>query len=245
VGVYIDVFEQSILIDKRPNKSWSLLASLSAELLVVSVLILVPLIYGDHLPDFHWHVVTVGPPVRQIQPQPVQVRVASGPARPVFPHPSLIFNPIRPTALTPVASGPVTIDQPPGIQLAGDGATPGPALFGRPMNIAPPPPKPEPPVKPSAPIHVSGGVQMAKLVKQIIPVYPPMARSARISGVVHLVGIIAKDGTIRNLQLIAGHPLLSRAALDAVSQWIYKPTLLSGEPVEVICPIDVTFTLGQ
>jgi len=86
---------------------------------------------------------------------------------------------------------------------------------------------------------------MAKLVKQVIPVYPPMARSARISGVVHLVGIIAKDGTIRNLQLIAGHPLLSRAALDAVSQWIYKPTLLSGEPVEVICPIDVTFTLGQ
>jgi protein TonB len=244
VGVYINVFEQSILIDNRPNKSWSLLASLSAELLVVSVLILVPLIYGDHLPDFHWHVVTVGPPVRQIETPPAQAHAASGPTRPVW-HPPLIANPIQPTALTPVASGPVAIDQPPGIQ-AGDGpGTPSPLLFQGRVNIAPPPSKPEPPVKPSAPIHVSGGVQMAKLVKQVIPAYPPMARSARISGVVHLVGIIAKDGTIRNLQLIAGHPLLSRAALDAVSQWIYRPTLLSGEPVEVICPIDVTFTLGQ
>jgi len=86
---------------------------------------------------------------------------------------------------------------------------------------------------------------MAKLVKQVIPAYPPMARNARISGVVHLVGIIAKDGTIRNLQLISGHPLLAKAALDAVAQWIYQPTLLSGEAVEVICPIDVDFKLGQ
>ena len=86
---------------------------------------------------------------------------------------------------------------------------------------------------------------MAKLVKQVIPVYPPLCKTARIYGVVHLVGIIAKDGTIRNLQLIDGHPMLARAALDAVAQWVYKPTLLSGEPVEVICPIDVTFTLSH
>jgi periplasmic protein TonB len=238
------VFEQSILIDNRPNKSWSLLTSLSAELIAVSVMILVPLIYGDHLPDFHWHVVTVGPPVRQIPAEAVPVHAASGPAQPVF-NPPRILNPIQSTQFTPMASGPVTLEQPPGIQISTDGAAPGPALFGRPTNIAPPPPKQEPTPKSTGPIHVSGGVQMAKLVKQVIPVYPPLARNARIYGVVHLVGIISKDGTIRNLQLIAGHPLLARAALDAVSQWIYKPTLLSGEPVEVICPIDVTFTLNQ
>ena len=247
VGVYIDVFEQSILVDNGPNKSWSLLASLSAELLVLSLMIIIPLMYGDHLPGFHWHVVTVGPPVRQVQTQPVPAHAASGPARPPFLHPPLIFNPIRPTALTPVASGPVTIDLPPGIQISSDGGGgPGPALFVKPINIAPPvirpptPPTPQPGL-----LHVSGGVQMAKLVKQVIPLYPPLARNARIYGVVHLVGIIGKDGTIRNLQLIDGHPLLARAALDAVSQWIYKPTLLSGEPVEVICPIDVTFTLSH
>jgi periplasmic protein TonB len=245
VGVYINVFEQSILIDNRPNKSWSLLASLSAELVALSLMIMIPLMYGDHLPGFHWHVVTVGPPVRQIETPPAPAHAAGGPARPIFNHPPLISNPVQATALTPFASGPATIDQPPGIQLAGDGTGAGPALFGKPMEIKPPPPRPDPPTKPAAPIHVSGGVQMAKLVKQVVPAYPPLARSARIYGVVHLIGIIGKDGTIRNLQLIDGHPLLARAALDAVSQWIYKPTLLSGEPVEVICPIDVTFTLSH
>jgi protein TonB len=86
---------------------------------------------------------------------------------------------------------------------------------------------------------------MAKLVRKVIPQYPPLAKTARISGVVHLVGIVARDGTIQNLQLISGHPLLARAAIDAVKQWVYQPTLLNGEPVEVIAPIDVSFTLNQ
>lgn len=86
---------------------------------------------------------------------------------------------------------------------------------------------------------------MAMLIRKVIPVYPPLARSARISGVVHLIGTIGKDGRIQNLQLVSGHPMLARAALNAVQQWIYKPTLLNGNPVEVIAPIEVNFTLGQ
>ncbi len=98
---------------------------------------------------------------------------------------------------------------------------------------------------PSGPLRVSQGVQMAKLVRRITPEYPPLAKTARVSGVVHLIGIIAKDGTMHNLQLISGHPLLARAAMEAVKQWVYRPTLLNGEAVEVIAPIDVNFTLGQ
>ena len=86
---------------------------------------------------------------------------------------------------------------------------------------------------------------MAKLVRKIIPEYPSIAKTARISGVVHLIGTIAKDGTIRNLQLVSGHPMLARAAIEAVQQWVYRPTLLNGQPVEVIAPIEVTFTLAQ
>jgi len=86
---------------------------------------------------------------------------------------------------------------------------------------------------------------MAKLLRKIIPEYPSLAKVARVSGVVRLLGVIAKDGTIRNLQLVSGHPLLARAALEAVKQWVYQPTLLNGQPVEVIAPIDVNFTLGQ
>ena len=86
---------------------------------------------------------------------------------------------------------------------------------------------------------------MAKLIRKVIPLYPPLARAARISGVVRLIGTISKDGTIRDLQLVSGHPMLARAALEAVQQWIYKPTLLNGAPVEVIAPIEVNFSLGQ
>jgi TonB family protein len=105
--------------------------------------------------------------------------------------------------------------------------------------------QPEPPRQSQGPIRVSAGVQSARLVRKLIPEYPPLAKAARISGVVHLIGIIARDGTIRNLQLVSGHPLLAHAAMEAVEQWVYRPTLLNGEPVEVIAPIDVYFTLGQ
>jgi protein TonB len=94
-------------------------------------------------------------------------------------------------------------------------------------------------------IRVGGNVQQAKLVRQPKPAYPPLAKQARIQGVVHLSAIIAKDGTIQKLEVIGGHPLLVPAALEAVKQWVYQPTLLNGEPVEVITQIDVNFTLSQ
>jgi periplasmic protein TonB len=111
-----------------------------------------------------------------------------------------------------------------------------------------PPPTPTVPVakaEPREPLRVGGQIQAAKILRKVIPVYPLLARQARVSGVVHLVGVIAKDGTIERLELVSGHPLLARAAMDAVRQWVYRPTLLNGEPVEVIAPIDVIFTLNR
>jgi protein TonB len=85
----------------------------------------------------------------------------------------------------------------------------------------------------------------AKLVSQPIPTYPPEAKEARIQGVVKLNATIAKDGTMQHLEVISGHPLLIPAALDAVRQWVYEPTLLNKQPVEVQTEIDVNFTLSQ
>jgi len=236
-----------MLADTPTNKSWSFLASLSAEAFVVGILIVIPLVYGDHLPDFHWKDITVGPPVRPVRSRPVPARAANGPTRPEFVGPPRIVNPIAVPASTQAEYGYPSMDVPPGIQEAsGNGAPAGPILFQQIERVRPP--KPTVPVQaptPRDPIRVSQGVQMAKLIRRVMPVYPALARNARISGVVHLVGIIAKDGTIKNLQLVSGHPLLSRAAIDAVSQWVYQPTMLSGDPVEVICPIDVNFTLNQ
>jgi protein TonB len=121
-------------------------------------------------------------------------------------------------------------------------------IIGSVPSAAPPPPPPvkEAP-KPVTPkqIRVGGNVQSAKLVRQPKPVYPPLARQARIQGVVRFTAIIGKDGTIQNLQLISGHPLLVQSAQEAVRQWVYQPTLLNNEPVEVITQIDVNFTLTQ
>ena len=82
------------------------------------------------------------------------------------------------------------------------------------------------------------------LISRVNPVYPPIARQARVQGAVVLKALIAKDGTITNLELISGHPMLAPAAIDAVKQWRYRPYLLNGEPVEMETQIQVNFTLS-
>jgi periplasmic protein TonB len=79
---------------------------------------------------------------------------------------------------------------------------------------------------------------------RVNPTYPPLARQARISGQVVLRAVIAKDGSIENLTLVSGHPMLAPAAIEAVKQWKYRPYLLNGEPVEVDTEVLVNFTLA-
>jgi protein TonB len=88
-------------------------------------------------------------------------------------------------------------------------------------------------------------VQQAKLVRQPRPEYPALAKQARISGVVHLQVVIAADGTVKDIGVISGHPLLIPPSLEAVKQWQYQPTLLNGQPVEVLTQVDVNFTLSD
>jgi protein TonB len=94
-------------------------------------------------------------------------------------------------------------------------------------------------------IRVSGGVTEGNKLFAPQPVYPPIARTARVQGAVVLAAVISKQGTIENLRVISGNGMLVGAAMDAVKQWKYKPYLLSGEPVEVETTITVNFTLGS
>lgn len=94
-------------------------------------------------------------------------------------------------------------------------------------------------------VRVGGNVQAARIVNKVQPVYPAAARQGRIEGVVRLHVIIAKDGTITQMEVVSGHPLLQQAALDAVRQWVYQPTLVNGKPVEVDTTIDVIFQLNR
>lgn len=98
---------------------------------------------------------------------------------------------------------------------------------------------------PPSTIRVGGGVQAANLIKKVAPKYPPEAKQARLQGTVRFNATIGPDGTIQNLEVISGHPMLVAASMDAVRQWVYKPTLLNGNPVTVMTTIDVNFTLTQ
>jgi protein TonB len=102
----------------------------------------------------------------------------------------------------------------------------------------------EGPMPPSL-IKVGGNVQSTKLVSQARPVYPAEAKEQRIQGKVSLLAVIGKDGTVKSLDVISGDPALTQSALDAVRQWVYQPTLLNGQPVEVQTQIDVNYTLSQ
>ncbi|MGD0841894.1 MAG: TonB family protein [Candidatus Acidiferrales bacterium] len=117
--------------------------------------------------------------------------------------------------------------------------------FARGQSTPPPPPPPNAPAGPSKPtrIRIGGNVQGAKLITKVQPVYPPPAAAKGVQGNVVLHAVIGRDGSVKALQVISGDPLLTQAALDAVRKWMYAPTLLNGDPVEVDTTITVVFKL--
>ena len=138
-------------------------------------------------------------------------------------------------------------DPAPGIGEGGiDGpAGPGPWIpgtepGGKPLEIK----KPEPPEH-KAPLHRSEGVMAAALLYKVQPQYPDIARTMHLAGTVYLRAIISTDGTVRQLEVISGNPILANPALQAARRWRYQPTRLNGEPVEVETFITVNFVLEQ
>ena len=107
----------------------------------------------------------------------------------------------------------------------------------------PAPPSPPPPPPPSAPIRVGGAIKPPTKTKNVPPIYPPIAQAARVQGVVILEAIIGPTGRVDDLRVLRSIPLLDQAALDAVKQWEFTPTLLNGQPVPVIMSVTVAFSL--
>ena len=251
-GVYLGMFEQSILAgDTAANKTRALAASLGVQSLVVAIATLIPLIFSDRMPPLRPWIATSVPFRAKPQPQPVKTTAIASSAPSMLRAPLRtidlsILNPHRTETIgTTILSDSDTFSS----SLAGVGIGVDTSISSAlPTSVAiPAQPPPAPPVTkaPDKPHQVGGDVQAAKLIRKIIPQYPPLAKQARVSGTVQLTGVIAKDGSIEQLQVISGNPLLVSAALAAVKQWIYRPTFLNGQPVEVIAPIDVIFTLSQ
>jgi len=140
-----------------------------------------------------------------------------------------------PGGVTQPTAGAAAADQQAGIPGAQMGGVLG-GIIGNAQTVVPKAATPQR-------VLVSQGVSQGLLLTQVAPVYPPLARQARIKGTVVLRAVISKDGSIESLTLESGHPMLVPAAMDAVKQWKYKPYFLNGEPVEVETTINVNFTL--
>jgi protein TonB len=238
----------------RTRRPFAVALSFGGQVLVVGLTVLFPILRPEGiLPGRMLHVITAPLGiVREPEPQKQKsvahatfVRTTPHPfVEPVFRQPARVPTSIltdeseQPATLASGLDGPV-------IPRATDGVPWGTGRSGSPMpKLSPPRPAPATPATPPR-VKVGGVVQAAKIVRQVMPVYPPLARQARISGTVRLEAVIGRDGVIQSLQVMSGHPWLAHAALDAVRQWVYRPTLLNGEPVEVLTQIDVNFKLAE
>lgn len=186
-------------------------------------------------------------PIPAAQPPKVELPVSA--AKPAVPMPS---------EPKPEAAAPAPAASQPVAQVIQPASNPKPETPAPPPSAAPKPvenppaasaAKPVPPQPAAAqtseqPIRVGGQVQEAKLIKRKDPVYPPLARQARLQGVVRLQAVIGPDGRVEQVEAVSGPPLLRQAAIDAVKQWVYQPSLLNGRPVRVTTQIEINFTLG-
>lgn len=224
-----------------------------AEAVMMGVLVLVPLIYTQALPK---QMLISELPVPPPPSGPPRARAVMRPASegrhptinplvapPIIPSfvPTIVDTP-EPPQLDAGPVGPYVPGAVPG-PGGGNGYFPGGANWAT-QSLPPPPPAVHPAPQPSM-IRLSSGVVAARGVFQPKPPYPELARIARSEGTVVLQAIIGKDGSIQDLKVLSGPPLLTRAAFDAVKTWRYQPTLLNDQAVEVLTEIDVIFKLGD
>ena len=249
--------EQSLMEKNiQTRTSWTVALSFGLQMATIGVALLIPLLNYYDIPVAELTTFLVAPPPPPPPPPPPAAVVKP---KKVIPKE---FDAGQLTQPKKIPDKVAIIEEddmpPPSAGIAGVvGGVPGGSAGGQVGGVlggiisntpAVAPPPPPPPVKKAPPppqrIRVGGAVQKARLLRQVQPQYPPLARQARIQGTVKLTAEIAKDGTIQKLEVMSGHPLLVPAALQAVKQWRYKPTLLNGQAVEVVTQIDVNFTLS-
>lgn len=244
------MFDDLVVSSAHPthtHKSWTVAASAIVQAVIVGVFILIPLLVTEALPKetvAAW--ITAPAPPPPPPPPPPKVQVVKQITPPMIQQGKLTAPTVIPKKVNIIKEEQAPPDVAAGVVGGVTGGVPGGSAGGVLGGIiggtggGPPPPPPKTPQT----LRVGGNVQQANLIHQVMPVYPEIAKTAHIQGTVVLHAIIAKDGTVQELQYISGPPLLMRSAMDAVRQWRYRPTLLNGEPVKVDTTISVVFTLG-
>ncbi len=225
--------------DKSARRGWSAIASFGFQALALSLLLAIPMFWVQGPPILHWlQPLTV--PIAQAPALPMQHRQTTNSTNMSGPH--VLMPPSIPPRIASLHD-PAPIEAPelgPGV-INATGPSSRLAILnstgtGTPMVTL----KPPPPVQPPRISHWAEG----NLIYRVQPVYPPLAKQARIQGVVQLRAIISKAGTVDHLTLESGHPMLAGAAIEAVRQWRYRPYRLNDEPIAIETEITVNFVLA-
>jgi protein TonB len=230
--------------DERSRRGLTTFTSFGLQALAVGLLLILPLLRPLGLPSLRplSTPVSLGRPLGEAPA--VRTHASGNAASPV--NPAVIF--LRSSLRHPSGTRATSDDGPPQIGASGSGVR---GLFGpgSPDGIRDALGTGTRPIIPAAPVTVAPPVRISHmnegdLVRKILPIYPPLARMARIQGQVELQAVINKQGVIENLTVLSGHPMLVPAAKEAVRQWRYRPYILNNEPVEVETRITVNFSLA-
>jgi periplasmic protein TonB len=245
------MFEDSLIESGgrlRTKRGATTVISFLFQIFLVGVLVLLPLLFTEALPKQQLMTFLVAPPPPPPPPPPpaavpikvvkqIQSDIVNGQLRTPTKIPEKVQMIKEEEAPPPVMStGGVVGGVPGGIPGGQMGGVIGGIISSTPVAV----PKVATPQR----VRVSQGVSQGLLIRKVQPNYPPLARQARIQGNVVLQAEISKDGSIENLRLVSGHPMLAPAAIEAVKQWRYKPYFLNGEPVEVETQVTVIFSLS-
>jgi protein TonB len=244
------MFEDSLIESGgklRTKRGWTTTLSFVLQICLVAILILIPLIYTEALPKQQLMTFLVAPP----PPPPPPPPPAAVPVKIIKVQTDIVNGQLRTPTKIPQKVQMIKEEEapPPAMAAAGvvggvPGGVPGGQMGGVIGGIISSAPVAVPKVAAPQRVRVSQGVTQGLLIHKVQPAYPPLARQARIQGSVLLQALISKGGTIENLRVISGHPMLAPSAIEAVKQWRYKPYILNGEPVEVETQITVNFTLS-
>jgi protein TonB len=255
------MFEQALVTGRKAQTTQNVVLAAILQSIAVALLIIIPAMFVQKLPEVTTVSELIAPPLALPPPPPAAGRTMQPKVvKAVTPK---VFNPNTLTEPKTVSKVAVDLPQPELAALPSAGGVPGGVpggiaggqiggvlggVIGGVPQAAPPPPPPPPQTEAPKPaperVRVFGNIEAAKLEHQVLPIYPVLASQARVQGVVKLSAVIGKDGHVEDLKVISGHPLLISSALDAVRQWLYQPTILNGNPVEVQTEVDVTFQMS-
>jgi periplasmic protein TonB len=237
-NMFRDVVDPSIKVGGR--RGYTVPFSIVVHTLVVVAVVVFPLVVtnGDRWPTPPTLLAFVGtPPLPQPPPAPAPPRAQAEKAGPAAnPDTAPVEAPHEITVESPSQSNRSWL----GV-IEGTGASEIPGVGEQ--AAPPPPPPPAPAVTPRAPVPVGGVIKPPAKTRDVSPVYPPIAQAARVQGIVIIEATISPAGNVQDTRVLRSIPMLDAAALDAVRQWEYTPTLLNGVPVAVVMTVTVNFQL--